>query len=64
LLYSLTRDGASNIWSQPLDGAPAKQLTSFKSDQIFRFSWSSDGKQLVMARGPLNSDVVLITDLR
>jgi serine/threonine protein kinase/Tol biopolymer transport system component len=64
LLYSLTRDGAGNIWSQPIDGAPAKQLTSFKSDQIFRFNWSSDGKQLVMARGPLNSDVVLITDLR
>ena len=64
LLYSLTRDGASNIWSQPIDGPPAKQLTNFKTDQIFRFNWSSDGKQLVMARGPLNSDVVLITDLR
>ena len=64
LLYILTRDGVSNIWSQPLDGGPPKQLTDFKSDHIFRFNWSSDGKQLVLARGSVSSDVVLISDLR
>lgn len=63
-LYTVTRDGVTNIWRQPLDGGPAKQMTDFKSDQIFRFSWSSDGKQLVMARGAVSSDVVLINDLR
>jgi Tol biopolymer transport system component len=64
LLYTLTRDGVSNIWSQPIDGDPPKPMTDFKSDQIFRFNWSSDGKQLVVSRGPISSDVVLITDLR
>jgi Tol biopolymer transport system component len=64
LLYTVTRDGVTNIWRQPLDGGLPKQLTAFKSDQIFRFSWSSDGKQLVMARGSVSSDVVLINDLR
>jgi serine/threonine protein kinase/Tol biopolymer transport system component len=64
LFYLQTRDGVSNIWSQPVDGGPPKQVTDFKSDQIFRFDWSRDGKQLVLARGPVSSDVVLINDLR
>ena len=64
LLYTQTRDGVTNIWSQPIDGGPPKQMTDFKSDRIFRFSWSRDGKQLVLARGSVSSDVVLISDLR
>jgi Tol biopolymer transport system component len=64
LLYSLTRDGVTNIWRQPIDGGPPKQITDFKSDQIFRFDWSRDGKQLVLARGNVTSDVVMISDLR
>ena len=64
LFYLQTRDGVSNIWSQPVDGGPPKQVTDFKSDQIFRFDWSRDGKRLVLARGPVSSDVVLINDVR
>ena len=61
LLYSVTRNGITNIWSQPLAGGPPKQLTEFNSDQIFRFDWSRDGRQLVLARGSVVSDVVLIS---
>jgi Tol biopolymer transport system component len=64
LLYTLTRDGVTNIWSQPVDGGQSKQVTHFNSDQIFRFDWSSNGKDLVLGRGPVSSDVVLISDLR
>jgi Tol biopolymer transport system component len=64
LLYLLTRNGITNIWSQPIDGGPTKQLTDFKSDLIFRFDWSRDGKWLVVARGNVSSDVVLISDLK
>ncbi|MDX6612330.1 MAG: eukaryotic-like serine/threonine-protein kinase [Blastocatellia bacterium] len=64
VLYTVTRDGVTNIWSQPIDGSPPKQVTDFKSDQIFRFDWSHDGKRLVLARGPVSSDVVLISNLR
>ncbi|MGH9766888.1 MAG: DPP IV N-terminal domain-containing protein, partial [Blastocatellia bacterium] len=56
------RDGVSNIWYQPLDGGAPKQLTSFTSDQIFWFDWSSDGKQLACSRGRMLNDVVLITE--
>ncbi len=46
VLYIGTRDGVSNIWSRPLDGGKSKQITDFKSDRIFSFDWSADGKEL------------------
>ena len=60
LAYILNKDGVSNIWTQPLDGGPAKQYSNFKSDQIFWFEWSQDGKQLGVSRGAITSDVVMI----
>lgn len=64
LSYLDTRGGVTNIWSLPLDGTAPKQLTGFKTDQIYNFKWSADGKQLVLARGTITSDVVLIRDFR
>jgi Tol biopolymer transport system component len=62
--YPVYRGGVSNIWAQPLDGGPPKQLTYFREGQIFDFAWSRDGKQLALSRGLINSDVVLINNLR
>ena len=45
-LRVVTRGGVSNIWAQPIDGSAPKQLTHFKTDRIFSFDWSGDGKQL------------------
>jgi hypothetical protein len=39
-------------------------LTDFKTDHIFFFDWSRDGRQLALARGTRASDVVLINDLK
>jgi TolB protein len=64
LTYIDTTGGVSNIWSLPLDGSPPKQLTDFKTDQIFWFDLSRDGKQLALSRGTQTSDVVLIKDFR
>lgn len=64
MTYVVTKDGVTNIWLQPLAGGPPRQLTNFKSDLIFRFDWTPDGKQLVLARGQMNSDVVLMRDSR
>ncbi len=64
LTYIDTINGVSNIWSLPLDGGPAKQLTDFKTDQIFWFDFSRDGKQLALSRGTETSDVILIRDFR
>lgn len=54
------RDGVSNVWLQPLDGSPPKQLTNFTSETIFRFAWSPDGKMIVAERGTETGDLVLI----
>jgi eukaryotic-like serine/threonine-protein kinase len=54
----------SAINSQPIDGAPPKQLTDFKPDRIFSFAWSPDGKQLALARGTVNKDVILISNFK
>ncbi len=62
VLYVDTRGRVSNIWSQPIDGGAPKQLTNFKSELIFVFDLSRDGKQLTVSRGTVSNDVVLITD--
>jgi serine/threonine protein kinase len=62
--YSVNANNVSNLWSQPLDGSPAKQITAFKDSLITGFAWSPDGKQLACTRGVLLRDAVLITDAK
>jgi serine/threonine protein kinase/dipeptidyl aminopeptidase/acylaminoacyl peptidase len=64
LTYVDSRGGVSNIWSQPIDGGKPVQLTDFKTDLIFGFDWSRDGRQLSCARGIVTSDVILFSGLR
>jgi Tol biopolymer transport system component len=62
--YHLFPAEASNIWRQALAGGPPKQITNFKSDRVFSFAWSRNGKQLVLARGATSSDVILISNFQ
>ena len=64
LLYAETQGGVSNMWSLPADGGAPKKLTDFKSDRIFWFDFSRDGRWLALSRGNESSDVVLIKDFR
>jgi len=64
LTYMETIGGVSNIWSHALDRSLPKQLTDFKSDRIFSFQWSRDGKQLICSRGSETTNVVLIRDFK
>ncbi len=64
ITYLRLAGNVSNIWSQPLEGGPPKQWTDFKSDLIFNFAWSPDGRKLVLSRGVDNSDVVMIRNFR
>jgi Tol biopolymer transport system component/DNA-binding winged helix-turn-helix (wHTH) protein len=52
--------GRSDIWLQPLDGRPPKQLTDFRSEQILAFDWSRDGRSLAFVRNVETSDAVRI----
>ena len=62
LTYIVTRQGVSNLWNQPIDGGPARPLTDFTTDQIFRFAWSIDGRRLAYERGQDLNDIVLISN--
>ncbi|HEX3086465.1 MAG TPA: hypothetical protein VHP99_18160, partial [Pyrinomonadaceae bacterium] len=53
-----------NLWLQPLAGGPPRRLTSFVSENISCFDLSANGKDIVLARGNVFSDVVLITNFR
>jgi serine/threonine protein kinase len=60
--YPFRDKDADNLWLQPLDGSPGKQITSFKSERIADFHWSFDGSKVGLIRGHTDSDVVLIRD--
>jgi hypothetical protein len=62
VVYPFRHGGIDDLWSQPLDGSPGKQITDFKSEHIADFHWSLDGSQLGVIRGHTDSDVVLIRD--
>jgi len=62
--YNTKDEGADNLWLQPLDGSPGKQITHFKSEHIIDFNWSFDGKQLGLLRGHVDSDVVLLEETK
>jgi len=64
LLYTKNEGGVDNVWGQPIAGGTPKQITHFNSELISSFDLSRDGKRLVMNRGTITQDVLLIRDLR
>jgi Tol biopolymer transport system component len=62
--YLVSNNNVTNIWSQPLNGGPPKQVTDFKDSLMTGFSWSKDGKLLACTRGALLRDAVLISESR
>jgi serine/threonine protein kinase len=62
VVYPVRTAGVDNLWLQPLDGSPGKQITSFGSELIGDFHWSADGTKLGIIHGHTDSDVVLIRD--
>ena len=62
-LTVLTSRGSSpNIWRQPIDGSAATPITDFSAGRILNFAWTADGKDLLIARGNTNNDLILIKD--
>jgi len=60
--YIIRDKGVDNIFEQPLDGSPGRQITNFTSEEISQFKWSPDGKTLAVARVQNTSDVVLLRE--
>ena len=51
----------ANVWLQPLDGRPARRVTSFDDQIIFDFAVSRDQASLAVVRGPRIRDAQIIT---
>jgi Tol biopolymer transport system component len=49
-----------SLWLQQLDDSAARQLATFKSDEIWDIRPSPDGKKLAVVRSHADSDVVLL----
>ena len=63
IAFTNLRDNGTNIWTIAVDGnGEAKPLTNFRTESIFDFSWSADGRQLATTRGSSIRDAVLITE--
>jgi serine/threonine protein kinase len=63
VVYPIREHDVDNLWLQPLDGSPGKQVTNFTAEHIGDgFAWSPDGTKLALIRGHVDSDVVLIRD--
>lgn len=64
LIYTETDHDVSNLWSQEPDGGAPKQLTDFKTEHIYHFDFSLDGKWIACSRGNQKSDIILIKNFR
>ncbi len=66
VLYLVSRDGAFSLWAQPVSAPGAapkspKQIMNFGGDTIWGYAPSPDGKQMVLSRGRIVTDAVLIS---
>jgi Tol biopolymer transport system component len=64
VVYAMRENGVDNIWMQPLDGSAGRQMTDFKSEQIWFVDLSPDGKNLAVLRGRYVADVVLLQETK
>jgi serine/threonine protein kinase/Tol biopolymer transport system component len=62
IAYIVREKGVDNLWVQPLNGAPNRQLTHFTSELIATFDFSLDGSKIAFDRGHMESDAILLRD--
>ncbi|MEP7362276.1 MAG: hypothetical protein ABI972_03405 [Acidobacteriota bacterium] len=59
--YVEEQAGVANLWLQPVDGTPRRQLTHFQGGRVTDFEWSKDG-QLAIELTTVVRDVFLVRD--
>ena len=63
IVYINSENGVSNLWNQPIKGGSPRQITNYTTGLIFDFAISRNGKDLILARGSVSSDVILINNV-
>ena len=64
LLHTAGLKDRINIWQQPLDGSEARKVTKFDDEYIHAFGVAPDSNDLILARGSLSRDAVMLTNFR
>jgi Tol biopolymer transport system component len=64
LIHNCDFGDRKNMWLQPVDGSPPRQLTHFDDQLVLGFDLVPGGKELAVVRGVLSRDAVLIKDFR
>jgi eukaryotic-like serine/threonine-protein kinase len=62
LVYPIRQNGVEDLWLQPLDGSPGRQITNLKVYRISAFYWSPDGKSIGVLTARREYDVILLHD--
>jgi Tol biopolymer transport system component len=60
ITYVVSREGADELWSLPIQGGEARRLLRFGAEEIGRFAWSPDGTHLAVVKVVRSGDVVLL----
>jgi DNA-binding beta-propeller fold protein YncE len=61
--YINYNSGVSNLWKVNVADGSTSAVTNFKSGRVYNFAYTADGKKLALARGTVESDVVVIRSL-
>jgi len=65
LVYQVADDkDVVNLWQQPIDGSPPRQLTKFNRGSIFSHAFTDQGKTLYLARGEQIRNALLIKNFK
>jgi Tol biopolymer transport system component len=60
----ISRGEKVDLWAQPVDGGPLKQLTDFNAPVVARRDYSRDGKRIALVRGEGFRNAVMISGYR
>ena len=58
--YLMTREGADELLSAPMQGGEPRLLARFDGKDIRDFAWSSNGTRLAVVKQSRSGDVVLL----
>ena len=62
VVYPIRQNGVEDLWQQPLDGSPGRQITNLKVERIGAFYWSPEGKSIGVLTARREYDVILLHD--
>lgn len=64
LIYVDKRNGAQNLWKQPLNAKLPVQITDFTEDQILHHDSFIDGSEIILSRGGRRRDIAIIKNYK